>query len=394
MSEDCQQTFDVLVIGAGPAGAAAAYSCRRHGLSVALIDKASFPRDKLCGGLFTRRALGHYRDIFETDPPAEILTEKDRAEFWFQGERLGQMQGFASLFLTMRWDLDQRMFQKAVEAGAADYSGCRIQHLSLADKSLRLSSGEVLHGQILIGADGVNSLVARGLFGTTYDRARIGFAMEIEQPLPAPQPEAAVRIDFAAVAWGYGWSFPKKRSQTIGVGGLHRHTPDMKRALGDYFTLLGHDGEPPRPKGHFIPFGDFRRIPGRGPVLLCGDAAGLVDPVTGEGIAYALRSGQIAAEVAVQVLKEGNSQRAAQIYKRRLRPLHRSLRIARWIRPFFFSRHTEALFAASFHSSGRLKGDYMRLLAGELDYPTLGLQLLKRLPTMLLRGLRSRIRRR
>ena len=123
------------------------------------------------------------------------------------------------------------------------------------------------------------------------------------RPPPPGNADRPLRIDFGAAHWGYGWDFPKSGSSTIGIGGVLSRNEDMKGAMAAYLDLLGQDPTQPV-KGHHLPFGDFRRRPGRGAVLLAGDAAGLVDPITGEGIAYALKSGQLAAQAAVQALAE------------------------------------------------------------------------------------------
>lgn len=381
------RNFDVAIIGAGPAGAAAAYTCRQNGLTVALIDKSRFPRDKLCGGLFTQRSKTHFKAVFGEDPPKDVLIEKDQAQFWHNGTALGEVRDFPPLFLTMRWDLDALMFQKACAAGAADFSGRRVLDIDTKDTFIRLDDGTVLTWNILIGADGVNSMVAKQLFGKSFEHKEIGFALEVEVPIEAVTATAPVRIDFAAAQWGYGWSFPKRKTVTVGVGGLYRYNPDMKQRLTGYLSTLGVASADLRFKGHFIPFGSFRARPGAGPVLLCGDAAGLVDPLTGEGIAYALQSGRLAGETAAQVIAQGRRNRAARVYRKKLKGLHAALRTAKMIRPVIFARRTNRLFVAAFRTSQTLKADYMRLLAGEIEYQDLGLRLLKRLPKRLIMAL-------
>ena len=108
---------------------------------------------------------------------------------------------------------------------------------------------------------------------------------------------------------------------------------DMKAVMGDYLEKLGQPCPESAYKGHFIPFGDFRKTPGQGAVLLAGDAAGLVDPITGEGIAFAMKSGQLAALAAAQSLAAGQPENAFAIYRKALKPLHRSLHWANRLRP-------------------------------------------------------------
>ena len=379
---------DVIVLGAGPAGAAAAVTAARAGLSVALIDKARFPRDKLCGGLFSGRSLLVYQAVFDSrSTPLDMLCCTDVT--FFQGRAdLGEVSGAPPIYLTMRRDLDTVLMSQAVRAGARDLTGERVAEVDVTAPAVRLHSGLRVTGRALIGADGVNSQVARALFGASYDRRKIGFAMEIEAPVPSGDPHRPIRIDFGAAAWGYGWSFPKKASTTIGIGGPQRLTPDFKAALHDYLSHLGEAGQGIKARGHHIPCGDFPVTPGRGATLLAGDAAGLVDPVTGEGIAYAMQSGQAAAHSVAAALNAGDPTRALPLYRDRISDIHRDLRIARRIKPMIFAPWLQPSFARSFTRSRTLKHMYLQVLAGECDYPTLSRAVLRRLPRVALSVLR------
>ncbi|KIN64033.1 Geranylgeranyl reductase [Sulfitobacter noctilucicola] len=378
--------FDVVVIGGGPAGAAAAYRCCKLGLSTALIDKSRFPRDKLCGGLITGRARRAYFDLFDADPPQDVLLRKDAAAFWHQGISLGLISDIPPLFLTMRRTFDAHLFDLAIQAGANDFSGQRIQSYDLAHGGVTLADGRTIAGQVVIGADGVNSGVAKALFGAAYDRRNIGFALETEVPKEAGRDQGPVRIDLSAAVWGYGWSFPKTHTTTVGIGGLQRYNPALKTAMNGYLEQLGHDPAALKIRGHFIPFGYFRKTPGRDAVLLCGDAAGLVDPVTGEGIAFAIESGSLAAQSAAEALHAKDPASATLHYAKSLSTIHRAITIARMIRPIMFSKHLKGPFARAFAGSTTLKNEYMRLLGGEIEYGDLGRKVLRRLPAMTLRA--------
>jgi len=362
--------FDIVILGAGPAGAAAAVTARRAGLSVALIDKARFPRHKLCGGLVTGRCARHLRDVFGLSPDPALFETRRNFEFHMNGQRLGRLDDVPPAHLTMRRDFDHMLLRRALAAGAADFSGQRVAALEPGANRVRLRSGEVLDYRGLIGADGVQSIVARALFGAPFDPARIGFALEIEAPAagPAPGPETPVRIDFAAADWGYGWVFPKRGGTTIGLGGLHRRNPDIRARLAFYLDSLGIDRDRAAVKGHFLPFGGYRDRPGRGNILLAGDAAGFVDPITGEGIGHAIHSGALAAEALAEALARGRPDSAAARYRRATRPIRGALRAARLLRPLIFAAPLARVFAGGFAASRRLRRDYMHLLAGDIDY--------------------------
>ncbi len=388
------QVFDVVVVGAGPAGGAAAFTAARAGLQVALIDRKTFPRNKLCGGLITGRARRYYHEIFGEEMPFEPQDRKTVVDFRFRGRSVGLINDAPALCMAMRWDMDHLICAKAIAAGTRDFTGCQISEINLNAKFLGLKDGRTIRYGVLIGADGANSSVAKALFGQSFDRTRIGFGLEIEATGDHINPEAPLRIDFAAARWGYGWAFPKRCSTTVGVGGLMARNPDMKTAMAEYLTELGIDCAPKAFKGQFLPFGDFRKVPGRDAVLLCGDAAGLVDPITGEGIAYALKSGKLAALSAVDSLSNNAPATALEGYRRRLVGIHRALRMARWIRPVVFLPALEGAFETTFRRSSTLRQDYLRLMAGEIEYEHILKALALRVPRLLVHAVGAGFRQR
>ncbi|WP_417525467.1 geranylgeranyl reductase family protein [Marinovum sp.] len=374
--------FDLIVIGAGPAGAAAARTAAKAGLRTALVDKARFPRDKLCGAGFTGRAARYYREIFATELPAEFDSKSAVTLYGF-GEKLGVIEDIPPVYLTMRLSLDAHLCALALDAGAEDFTGQRITELTPEAGRVTLASGLTLQAPIVIGADGVNSATARALFGRPFDPARIGFALEAEgPPLPA---DAPLRIDMGAANWGYGWSFPKSGTHTVGVGGVHSRNPDLKTIMRAYMADLG---VPPgtRIKGQYLPFGQARRRPGRDNVLLAGDAAWLVDPVTGEGIAYAMKSGEMAALAARDALARHEPDAALRLYRARLRPILTAMRHANRVRLLLYWGPFKQGFVRAVRKSGHLRYDYMRLLGGEIEYPDLMRALVRRLPSYLIRA--------
>jgi len=384
------QTFDIVVIGAGPAGGSAAFTAAKAGLRVALIDRKAFPRDKLCGGLVTGRARRHYAEIFGHEMPFGPEDRKTTVDFRFRGAPMGVISDAPALCATMRRDMDAMICAQALGAGAVDFTGVSVAEIDVEAKALTLKDGRRIGFDVLIGADGANSQVAKALFGQAFDRAEVGFGLEIEAGGDHVDPSAPIRIDLAAAKWGYGWSFPKRCSTTIGVGGLLAKNPDMKVAMAEYCALLGVEAETRSFKGQFLPFGDFRKVPGQGAVLLAGDAAGLVDPITGEGIGYALHSGQLAAEAGIEAVKRARPETALALYRRHLRPIHRALRMARLIRPVIFLPAMEAGFARAFRRSSTLRMQYLRLMAGEVEYGDILARVILRLPRLTVLAIRAR----
>ncbi|MFW2589618.1 geranylgeranyl reductase family protein [Sagittula sp. SSi028] len=377
--------YDLVVVGAGPAGSAAAAIAAKSGLKTALVDKKRFPRDKLCGGGLTVRATQIFSEIFDETLPAIDMEVRDSFEFYAFGEALGTERKAPPIHLCMRRDLDAYLLDRAIQFGADTYTG---QTIEVVPDKLLVRVGEItISAQTIIAADGVNSPTAKTLFGTAFDRKTIGFALEVERPVPGAN--TPLRIDFGAAEWGYGWQFPKTKTITIGLGGLMSENASMKSALSDYLERLGCK-EDVTVKGQFLPFGTFRSVPGRGRVLLVGDAAGLVDPITGEGIGYAMHSGRLAAEAAVQALTCGQADKALPIYRKSLRPIHKELRQARLLRQLMFRKALRQTFVRGFKNSKFLKRMFLQLLAGETTYTNILYRMLLRLPRLALRAIIAR----
>lgn len=312
-----------------------------------------------------------------------------RTDFEFRafGEDLGTSRGAPPIHLAMRRDLDSHLVDRARAAGAEILTGLDLTlDQSSPQRPALTGDGVRLEAPLMIAADGVNSATAHVLFGEAFDRDRIGFALEAEHP--GADPSRALRIDFGAAEWGYGWQFPKHAGTTVGVGGVMGRNPDLKAAMRRYLQTLDLPPDA-RIKGQFLPFGDFRPMPGQGNILLAGDAAGLVDPITGEGIAHALHSGELAAHAVHAALQAGSPDSALPRYRAALRPIHAGLRHANLLRNLMFRLPLRPAFIRSFRHSRTLRDDYLRLLAGETDYGPLMRKMVFRLPGFAMRALRG-----
>lgn len=376
-------THDLIVFGAGPAGTAAAVTAARAGLTVALIDKHRFPRDKLCGGGITQRASTHFSRIFEAGSPAVPMTARDRIEFHAFGVHLATVDEAPPLRFVMRREFDACLVQLALSAGAENFTGQTAPIVVSPNGVSCALAQRTIRAPLAVAADGVNSPTARQLFGRAFDQKTIGFALEVECPDVVERP---LRIDFGAADWGYGWQFPKACGTTIGLGGVLSRNKDMKAALSRYLSSLNVPNAP-APKGQFLPFGAFRKSPGLGRVLLAGDAAGLVDPITGEGIAHALHSGELAALSVVNALAKGAPDSALSSYQLALWPVHAGLRQAVLLRNLMFQPSMRKPFVRGFQGSTTLRSEYLSLIAGDTEYGPLTRKTLRRLPNFLWRSL-------
>ena len=361
--------FKVVVVGGGPAGSSAAHTLAAAGVEVCVIDKSAFPRDKLCGGLLTLRSKKTFQKIFNSDWSPVIQKRSRGAQFYFKKKLLNSVTDHKDIFFTCRREFDAFLLQLAEKRGAKILLDRQVQSVNHERSTLTLSDGQEIGFDILIGADGVNSVVAKSLFGAAFKQDSIGFGLEMEVPLsPEIRPIKDPEIYFGLLDWGYGWVFPKRDTLTAGVGGLLRASPKMKEDFEAFLkTRFGHV-PPAKIKGHFIPFGDFRRTPGKGNILLCGDAAGLVEPITGEGIAFAMLSGFYAAESAVEAIALAKEKCAVEYYLARYATIVNIFQQANRLRHLLFPKPFQYLLSKALAKSDSIPRKHLDLMADELSY--------------------------
>jgi len=307
--------IDVLVVGAGPAGSIAALVLARAGASVTLVDKARFPRDKACGDFVGPRGLQVLADLALAEPPG--LDVGDMVVVGPTGRRVvlpcfdGSTYPGRARAVT-RTVLDDALRSAALDAGAVPVEGRVDEPLPSADgpAGYRLDSGRQLRADFVIGADGATSHVARTAGLVDETRVLWGFAVRgyLDQAVELP----AITL-WEPAPWrafpGYGWVFPGPDGRAnvgIGIGTLadRRAGAEAVRVLPaylDHLVTMGLlDHRPPTPVpgrlGGWLKMGMVGTVPAAGRVLLAGDAAGLVNPLQGEGIAQAMTSGRAAAE--------------------------------------------------------------------------------------------------
>jgi geranylgeranyl reductase family protein len=293
-----KQVYDVIVVGTGPAGAVLAYLLAKRGLGVLVLERATLPRYKSCGGGVTWKAIQNLpfdvNSVLETKAVGGIVT--------FAGQQLLKVEvGWPVAWLVMRDRFDHYLVQQAIQAGAKLMEGIIVTKVEDRGESVVVttSKGE-FQAQLLAGADGVNSIVARSL-GLLPDR-EVGIALEAElavSPVSLETQGAYATFDFGALPGGYGWIFPKRDHLSVGVfKAIPGKAIGLRRALEKFIASEAVLLDPKilHLQGHQIPLGGRTRILHKGRVLLVGDAANLADPWMGEGISYAVVSARLAAE--------------------------------------------------------------------------------------------------
>jgi geranylgeranyl reductase family protein len=300
---------DVLIVGAGPAGAVLAYLLARRGLDVLVLEKASLPRYKTCGGGVTLKTLQNLpfdaSPVYECQAIGGILS--------YAGQQLLKADlGWTVAWTVMRGRFDHFLIQQAVVAGAQLIEGVSVQGVELLEDRVVVHTGQGEYSaRLLAGADGVNSTVARSS-GMLPDR-RVGVAVEAEVEVAAGGMSAQgayATFDFGALPHGYGWIFPKQDHLSVGVFQARPgKAADLRQRLEAFIACQPalQGGKVLHLQGHPIPLGASRKPVHRGRALLVGDAANLADPWLGEGIYYAVLSARLAADVMAAALGRDDS---------------------------------------------------------------------------------------
>ncbi len=331
--------WDAIVVGAGPGGSLAALRLADLGRSVCLLEKESFPRYKPCGGGIPPHGMRILRDMdVEVDPCVESVADRVRFLFDFEDPVDSDLSD-AAVTMVNRADFDTALARQASDRGAELRENALVRDVDLSSDgcTVSLASGDELRARFVVGADGAASRVARSL--DIDRRFRYGVALDAEvtvdeETYRRERPRATFNVNF--VDRGYGWIFPKDGYLALGVGGYDRSQP-YPDLIDEFVDRCVGEGsiEACEQYGHPLPFFERSGPVTRGRAGLVGDAAGMVDSLSGEGIFYALKSGRMIASCIDASLREGRTDLTN--YQARVEEtIHRELRwSARLARVFF-----------------------------------------------------------
>jgi geranylgeranyl reductase family protein len=269
----------VIVVGAGPAGSSTAYHLATAGADVLLLERARFPRDKPCGGGVTERAARLLP--FSIAPVVEDVATRVDLRLRY-GRTIERGDGVPLVYLTQRRRLDHFLAERAAEAGAELREGVRV--IEVEEGAVK-AGGDRYEASVVIGADGANGVSAKalGLGGNQH----VGVALEgnLAYSKLGEGYRGKLVLEFGVVPGGYAWVFPKADHANFGVGGWGDEGPRLRDHLQRLCAVHGVSFEDLEGlRGHRLPLRSPRSTISRGRSLLVGDAAGLIDPVSGDGM--------------------------------------------------------------------------------------------------------------
>ena len=318
------KSYDVIIVGAGPAGASCAMGLPK-GLKYAVLDKASFPRDKICGDAIPGRAL----QVMESLSPelASNFNDFSEKQIIRVGRAVAPSGAALDLHFTRhgycatRMSFDQFLFDEAKQRSDADFyeSGdVRTIEENASGVKLTLKDGLELETKLVIACDGAQSVVAKQMANKKVDKKHYSGAVRAYMKNVKGVPEDTMTICFLKdYLPGYFWIFPLKNNHyNVGFGMMSKDIAarkiNLKKALKEicaseemesYFKEAAFTGDV---RGYNLPMGGKKSSISGKRYMLCGDAANLIDPATGEGIGNAMLSGRLAAEQAVRCLNKDN----------------------------------------------------------------------------------------
>jgi geranylgeranyl reductase family protein len=309
--------YDAVIVGAGPAGSAAAYDLVQAGHSVLLVDRVSFPRAKACAGALTVKSLRALRysvaPVVQTVCTDLVLSRESAESKTLTGDH-------AICAMTVRSELDEYCLRQTIDVGAEFRVITRLESVEeLGDSVLLRTKDEQISARFLVGADGANSQVRRLTDDCSWFRA--GLAIEACVPY-GNEDRPLMEFDFGAAPDGYAWVFPKKDHANIGMFTANTEVRLSKSGVRNYGRSK-LKGEAEDFIGHQLGLGGAQYKPIRRRVFLVGDAAGMAEPLLGEGIHNAIKSGQAVASAISSHLH--GSDDGLSMYRKLLRPIQNDL---------------------------------------------------------------------
>ncbi len=351
--------YDVCIVGGGPAGATAAYILAKSGFKTAVLDKSNFPRPKICGGGVTKRALQYLpfnTNGLDFNPIKELIFSEEDSKIELKVEREEPF-----IFLTNRSEFDYFLLRKALEKGAVLFEDFDVSEKN--GKVIKSKDKKEITAEVFIWADGANG------YSNKKRRQNFLFKPSVQAEIPSRllksnSTDLKTRFHFGFPANGYSWIFNKKEIVSIGLTGGGK--VNLKKGLKIFAERFGIEINSLNVKGYFVPLLKKNIIPFEKNGLFVGDALGIADPLTLEGISMAILSGKIAAESIVR--SELRLTVMRKLYKEEIeKKIYKELKYSRFVANLVFQHPRLRTFLMRKYGS-RLANKMVEVIWGNTQY--------------------------
>ena len=358
------QKFDVIIVGAGPAGAISAYTLAKKGLRTLILEKEKLPRYKVCGGALQHKVL----NVLPFDISPVIEASIFKFDFSYRlGNLISKKSNKPLMYCIRRECFDSFLVEKAIEQGAIIFDDHHVISLNLSNKKIKVvTKTSEFECDVLVGADGANSIVANSVNCLQSIEKSLGIQYEmIAKDTIHDDKKETVLLDWGSLPSGYAWLFPKSGFYSVGAGGPLSIGKTLKPYLKRFIEYSNTAHLTPKHfRGHILPSRGLKTRIVKGTILLTGDSAGLVDPFTGEGIYQALVSGQFAANSIIKYLS-GESDDLSEYEVEVNREIMDEIMASKFIMHLFNSMPHKA---HNLVDSSRIWGVFCRILRGEKTF--------------------------
>lgn len=363
--------YDIIIIGAGVAGSAAAFELASAGLKVLVLEKEKLPRYKTCGGGVVSRVAKLLP--FEIEQIAERKLYHADIYDHENELRFSVRRGKPIVYMMMRDSFDYFILNKAAEMGAQLKDDCEVKNILISEKDVVVQAGQDNYSSLfVVAADGATGISAKSL-GLNTDNGKIP-ALEYEIVVDDhcfEQHKDSARFDFGVVPYGYGWIFPKQSHLSIGVAAMKKIGQPLRELMKEYFKIVDIREKnliSIEKHGYVIPINNGNKNFYLNRVLFAGDIIGLADPITAEGISYSIESGMFAAQAIT-----GNNfdvSKTGEAYKQLLVPMLKELKGAEFLSKFVYGPRSLRKFVFK-HYGNRLSELLTDVIMMEKKYSSL-----------------------
>ena len=361
--------IDTVIIGGGPSGLSCALILQKNNISNIVIEKREFPREKTCGGLITNKTfklISQNLGLADIEISSEIICDLSNiVELYYKNKLLTTSVISDKLRFVKRATFVNYLATKYKEIGGKLLENCSYTVLDLENHKIELTSGEIIEFEHIVVADGALSKTRKNL---GYKTPELGFCVETFIPKSKLQNTEHVKIYFGIVEKGYAWIFPSGNEICIGLGGVYKKGVNYKAVLEEFLVSLGVNQNDYKIKGAFVPYGKpvNQKHGMSDDVILVGDAAGFVDPIHGEGLYFAIKSGIAAANAIIN----GKSK---QEYLKQILPILKTIKQGDKLQNLFFQKSILQLFQKIIIGKDLLVAFYCDNQVSEYNYSYLNL---------------------